>query len=172
MINMKNIKIFLVFSLTLFCLISATTCFADTARVGEIDQKRNRLIGYILSKQLPALHYSDKVFNDELARAAFHLYIKQLDYQKRYLLKKDVEQLEAFAPYIDNNLADGRITLPDAGYDILTERINLVQKMVGIMLQVTRWERDLLPGLLPIQFYQEILCPRLPHDSMASRWGN
>ncbi len=134
MINMKNIKIFLVFSLTLFCLISATTCFADTARVGEIDQKRNRLIGYILSKQLPALHYSDKVFNDELARAAFHLYIKQLDYQKRYLLKKDVEQLEAFAPYIDNNLADGRITLPDAGYDILTERINLVQKMVGIML--------------------------------------
>jgi carboxyl-terminal processing protease len=131
---MKNIKIFLVFCLALFFLTSSTITFGDTTKVGEIDQKRNRLIGYILSKQLPVLHFSDKVFNDELARAVFHLYIKQLDYQKRFLLKKDVQQLEAFAPYIDDNLADGRITLPDTGYDILNEKINLVQKMVGIML--------------------------------------
>lgn len=134
MIIMKNKKIFLVFYLTLLCLTFSTISFGDTTKGGEIDQKRNRLIGYILSKQLPSLHFSDKVFNDELARAAFHLYIKQLDYQKRFLLKKDVEQLEAFAPYIDDNLADGRITLPDAGFDILSERINLVQKMVGTML--------------------------------------
>jgi len=134
MIIMKNRKIFLVFYLVLICLTFSTTSFGDTSKTEGIDLKRNRLIGYILSKQLPSLHFSDKVFNDELARAVFHLYIKQLDYQKRFLLKKDVEQLEAFVPYIDDNLADGRITLPDAGYDILSERINLVQKMVGTML--------------------------------------
>lgn len=134
MIIMKNIKIFLVFYLTLLCLTFSTTSFADTPKGGETDQKRNRLIGYILSKQLPSLHFSDKVFDDDLARAVFHLYIKQLDYQKRFLLKEDVEQLEAFVPYISENLADGRITLPDAGYDILSEKINLVQKMVGGML--------------------------------------
>lgn len=134
MTNMKNIKIFLVFSLTLFFLASSTLSFGDTAQIGEIDQKRNRLIGYILSKQLPTLHFSDKTFNDELAGAAFNLYIKQLDYQKRFLLKKDVEQLEAFAPYIDDNLASGRITLPDAGYDLLSEKIDLVQKMVDGIL--------------------------------------
>ncbi len=134
MTNMKNIKIFLVFSLTLFFLASSTLSFGDTAQIGEIDQKRNRLIGYILSKQLPTLHFSDKTFNDDLAGAAFDLYIKQLDYQKRFLLKKDVEQLEAFAPYIDDNLANGRITLPDAGYDLLSEKIDLVQKMVDSML--------------------------------------
>ncbi|MGB3224477.1 MAG: carboxy terminal-processing peptidase [Desulforhopalus sp.] len=131
---MKNIKIFLVFSLTFFFLASSTLSFGDTAQIGEIDQKRNRLIGYILSKQLPSLHFSDKTFNDALAGAAFDLYIKQLDYQKRFLLKKDVEQLEAFAPYIDDNLANGRITLPDAGYDLLSEKIDLVQKMVDSML--------------------------------------
>jgi carboxyl-terminal processing protease len=135
---MKNIKIFLVFSLALFCLTSATLTFGNTTKEREVDQKRNRLIGYILSKQLPSLHFSDKLFNDDLARAAFNLYIKQLDYQKRFLLKKDVEQLEAFAPYIDNNLADGRITLPDTGYDILSEKIDLVQKMVGTMLASDR----------------------------------
>ena len=133
MIIMKIKQFFLVFYLTLLCLTLSTTSFAAT-NGGEIDQKRNRLIGYILSKQLPSLHFSDKVFNDELARAVFHLYIKQLDYQKRFLLKKDVEQLEAFVPYIDDNLADGRITLPDTGYDILSEKIDLVQKMAGVML--------------------------------------
>ena len=134
MILMKNKKIFWVFSLTLLCLTFSTISLADTAKVGAVDQKRNRLIGYILDKQLPALHFSDKVFNDELARSTFHLYIKQLDYQKRFLLKNDVEQLEAFAPYIDDNLVDGQTSLPDTGYDILTEKIDLVQKMVGIML--------------------------------------
>ena len=131
---MKNKKIFLVFYLTFFCLTFSTITFGDTAKVGDIDQKRNSIIGYILSKQLPSIHFSDKVFNDELSRAAFDLYIKQLDYQKRFLLKKDVEQLEVFAPYIDDNLANGRITLPDTGYDILSEKIDLVQKIVGFML--------------------------------------
>ena len=132
---MTNKKIFLVFYLIFSCLFFATLGFGDTAKYGEIDQKRNRLIGYILSKQLPALHFSDKVMGEKMSRATFYLYIKQLDYQKRFLLKKDVQQLEAFAPYIDDNLADGRITLPDAGYDILTEKIDLVQKMVGEMLE-------------------------------------
>ncbi len=134
MILMKNKKIVLVFCLILLCLNFSNICFGDTGKLGEVDQKRNRLIGYILSKQLPALHFSDKVMGDKLSQATFYLYIKQLDYQKRFLLKKDVQQLEAFAPYIDNNLADGQITLPDTGYDILTEKIDLVQKMVGEMM--------------------------------------
>jgi carboxyl-terminal processing protease len=135
---MKNKKIFLVFSLTLFSLFLAAITFGNNSKEDEVAQKRNRLIGYILSKQLPSLHFSDKLFNDDLARATFNLYIKQLDYQKRFLLKKDVEQLEAFAPYIDDNLVDGRITLPDTGYDILSEKIDLVQKMVGTMLASDR----------------------------------
>lgn len=131
---MKNKKIVLVFCFTLLSLTFSTIGFGDTAKPGTVDQKRNRLIGYILSKQLPALHFSDKAMGDELSMAAFNLYIKQLDFQKRFLLKKDVQQLEAFAPYIDDNLTDGHITLPDAGYDILTEKIDLVQKMAEKML--------------------------------------
>ncbi|WP_136806632.1 carboxy terminal-processing peptidase [Desulfosediminicola flagellatus] len=101
---------------------------------GEVDQKRNRLIGYMISRQLPVMHFSDKVMDDDLAEAAFTLYIKQLDYQKRFLLKKDVDQLRAFAPYIDDNLKRGSITLPDAGFSIINERIAQVEKMVEEIL--------------------------------------
>ncbi len=134
LLNMKIIRNFLVFHL-LVCLLSfSQVTNAAPGETGKVDQKRNRFIGYLLSKQLPGFHFSDKVVNDELAQAAFNLYIKQLDYQKRFLLKKDVEQLSAFAPYIDDNLANGRITLPDTGYDIITEKIDLVQKAVEAML--------------------------------------
>lgn len=115
-------------------LLLAAMASAAPGEAAKVDQKRNRFIGYLLSKQLPGLHFSDKVINDELALAAFHLYIKQLDYQKRFLLKKDVEHLRTFAPYIDDTLANGRITLPDTGYAIFNEKINLVQKAVDAML--------------------------------------
>lgn len=95
----------------------------------EIDSSRNKLIGYMLSKQLPVMHFSDKVMNDDLAYAAFDLYLKQLDYQKRFLLQSDVDKLSLLAPAIDNNLLEGDIVLPDVGYQILAERIKETKKM-------------------------------------------
>ena len=131
---MKNIKIFSLLSLVACLFLSFSICTAAINSNQEIDRKRNRLIGYILSKQLPPLHFSEKEVDDELSKAVFHLYIKQLDFQKRFLLKEDVKQLQAFEPYIDNNLAGGHISLPDTGYDILNEKINIVEDIVEKLL--------------------------------------
>lgn len=131
---MKNIKTFSFLSFAVFLFLSFSISNAAVNPSQEIDRKRNRLIGYILSKQLPPLHFSDKELDNELSKAAFDLYIKQLDFQKRFLLKEDVKQLEAFAPYIDNNLAGGHISLPDTGYDILSEKIDIVQDIVTELL--------------------------------------
>jgi len=101
----------------------------------EIDTSRNKLIGYMLSKQLPVMHFSDKVMNDDLAFAAFDLYLKQLDYQKRFLLQSDVDTLSVLAPGIDNNLLKGDIVLPDVGYGVLTERIKETKKISKELLK-------------------------------------
>jgi carboxyl-terminal processing protease len=98
------------------------------------DQKRNQLIGYMLDKQLPAIHFSDRKMNDSLSLAAFDLYLKQLDYQKRFLLSKDVKELRSFASHIVDNLEHGTIVLPATGYDIMGERIDQVEKMVEQIL--------------------------------------
>jgi carboxyl-terminal processing protease len=133
---MKRMKFFniIVYAVLLLC-VSSLYSEAAQDKFTEDDLKRDRLIAHIISKQLPVLHYSDKEFNDNLAMAVFQLYIKQLDYQKRFLLKSDVKQLEAFAPYIDDNMLSGRITLPETGYDILNEKIDVVQNMVEAMLE-------------------------------------
>lgn len=108
--------------------------FAEQSQAG-VDQKRNRFIGLMISRQLPAMHFSEKVVDDALAIDAFDLYIKQLDYQKRFLLKSDVEQLRSFAEHIDDNLYRGTISLPKTGFDILNERVGQVEKIAEEILQ-------------------------------------
>ena len=88
----------------------------------------------MLGKQLPVMHFSDKAMTDDLAFAAFDLYLKQLDYQKRFLLQSDVDRLSGLAPGIDNNLLRGSIVLPDVGYKILATRVDEVEKITVHLL--------------------------------------
>ncbi len=117
-----------------FGLTFATVSLANSGAEQGIDSSRNKLIGYMLGKQLPVMHFSDKEVDDDLAFAAFDLYIKQLDFQKRFLLQEDVNKLSVIAPAIDNNLLKGTIILPDLGYEILARRITEVEKMTGELL--------------------------------------
>lgn len=115
---------------SLFCLILFLSTSVAIAETG-VDEKRNELIGYMLYKQLPSIHFSDKDLDDNLADAAFDLYLKQLDYQKRFLLKRDAEELKGYAEKIDDNLKSGNTVLPEVGYTILSERIQQAKKIVA-----------------------------------------
>ncbi len=98
--------------------------------IQKVDQKRNQLIGYMLDKELPVVHFSHKEMNESLSLVAFDLYLKQLDYQKRFLLSSDVTVLRSFAPHIADNLERGTNVLPVTGYDIMKKRIGQIEKMV------------------------------------------
>ncbi len=111
-------------------LLAVSVCSAEAT----IDQKRNKLIGYMLYKQLPSIHFSDKEVDDELANASFDLYLKQLDFQKRFLLKDDVKELENYRFQIDDNLKKGTTVLPELGFNLLDQRIIEVEAMVKEIL--------------------------------------
>ncbi len=135
-INVVTLAILLIF-------IAASSCFAEAT----IDQKRNKLIGYMLYKQLPSIHFSDKEVDDELANATFDLYLKQLDFQKRFLLMADVRELEKYRYQIDDNLKKGTTAIPEAGYNLLAQRIVGVESIV----------REILAGkfdLVKAEFYE------------------
>jgi carboxyl-terminal processing protease len=100
----------------------------------EFNAGRNQLIAYILSHQLPTQHFSHEPFDDSLSRAAFDLFIRQLDPRKRFLLQSDIDQLTAFADHIDDELKRGRIVLADAGAEILNDRIRQVQKFIDPLI--------------------------------------
>lgn len=125
---MKNIYNSCVTTALFLTLLMPMFAVAE-ADIATIDSSRNKLLGYMLSKQLPVMHFSDKVMNDEFAFAAYDLYLKQLDYQKRFLLQSDVDRLSVLAPAMDNNLLNGTIALPEIGYEMLKERIEEVEKL-------------------------------------------
>jgi len=100
----------------------------------KFDPARNRLIEFMLSAQLPAQHFSHKTLKD-VSRAAFDLYLRQLDPRKRFLLKEDVQQLKSVAGHLTDKLRRGRVVLPDTGAALLNKRVHEVQAMLKRLME-------------------------------------
>ncbi len=131
---MKNrLSVFSCFILSVFLLFSSIDTGSANG-LATVDMGRNRMIGYMISKQLPGMHFSDKQMDDSLSRAAFDLYLKQLDFQKRFLLQQDIDILSTYSQSIDDELLRGRVTLPQKGFDLLNIRILQVEKMAAEIL--------------------------------------
>jgi carboxyl-terminal processing protease len=127
--RLKKILIIALLSLTL-----PTSGIALTKGEPDDQAARAKLLSYILRDQLSRHHYSSKPIDDELSRAAFALYLKQLDSQKRFLLQADVTQLNAYATRIDDEINSGRIELPKLGARLLDERVDKARKIVRELL--------------------------------------
>ena len=133
-VSMNRIRI-IIFALLLLFPASVSALSGKPAVQGDkFDKKRNDFIGFLLEKQLPVFHFSGKQFNEKLAQDAFRLYLKQLDFQKRFLLASDVETLRGYVPRIPTDIDQGTLTLPRIAADILQERIGQAGKMVTDIL--------------------------------------
>lgn len=95
----------------------------------DLDENRARLLTYVLRRQVEN-HFSGKNLDDNLSRAAFQLYVKQLDYQKRLLLAAEVDQLEVFADKIDDEVQSGRIVLAPQAFQLLSNSLERAEKLV------------------------------------------
>jgi carboxyl-terminal processing protease len=100
--------------------MNATT---PEANPDEMDQNRTRLLTYVLKRQVEN-HFSGKGIDDTLSFAAFELYLKQLDYQKRLLLAEEVSQLEIFKDRIDDEVQSGRVDLAPLAFRLLGNSIS------------------------------------------------
>ncbi|MCF6238549.1 MAG: carboxy terminal-processing peptidase [Candidatus Marinimicrobia bacterium] len=100
----------------------------------ETDQNRTRLLAYVLKRQVEN-HFSGKPIDDELSRAAFYLYLKQLDYQKRLLLAAEVDQLKIFEDRIDDEMKSGRVILAPLAYRLLGNSVARAERLVDKILE-------------------------------------
>ncbi len=115
-------------------LITALPAFS-AAEPAQFDMDRARLLSFILRGQINQNHYSQKPIDDELSKAAFDLYIKQLDGQKRFLLKSDMDQLQPYATRIDDEINRGRLELASLGARIMAKRVPQVEKIAAELIK-------------------------------------
>ncbi len=100
----------------------------------KIEENRAKLLSYMIVNDLGKYHFAGKKIDDELSRAAFKVYLKQLDPQKRYLIKQDVESLNVYADRIDDEMRAGNMQLPVRVSEILGQRIPVIREMVRDIL--------------------------------------
>ncbi len=125
--------------LLLACILLLLGVGASTAAVyrepDSFERSRQQLLAYLLSQQLTRNHFRDQPLDDLFSTKAFSLYLQQLDSQKRFLLKEDVELLRDYKFLIDDEMLSGRLNLPHVGADLHRRRIDDAELLVQEILE-------------------------------------
>jgi carboxyl-terminal processing protease len=67
------------------------------------ETNRAKLLTFLIRNSLESNHFAQKI-DDKTSEAAFGLYLKQLDFQKRILLMEDVVNLRKYSRLMDDEM--------------------------------------------------------------------
>ncbi len=101
---------------------------------GGYEYNRARLLAYVLRQDLETFHFTHRKFDKKLSEDAFGLFLKQLDSQKHFLLKEDVDRLKTYSGHIDDEIKSAQMELPDAAAQIMEKRGVRAREMVKDIL--------------------------------------
>ena len=107
--------------------------YSFAATEPDFAQNRTRVLTYVLRQQVNH-HFSGKPIDDNLSKGAFQLYLKQLDYQKRFLLDSEAKQLRAYEQQIDDEIMVGRIQLVPLAERLMSQGITRAERLVRQLL--------------------------------------
>src|ERR1700741_2688612 len=68
---------------------------------------KNQILMDMLMSALNQAHYTPLKVNDEFSEKAFNLYLKRLDYSKKFLMQSDVDALSKYRRSIDDEVNSG-----------------------------------------------------------------
>ncbi len=89
---------------------------------GQKEKVTMKLMDEILKE-----HYSGGDFNPTFSTNAFNLYLKNLDYYKRFLLKEDIDNLGRFETQMGEDFLEADTSILDASRAIMNKRIKDVR---------------------------------------------
>ena len=94
-------------------------------------QSRQRLILDILMEGLTASHYSPMNIDDNFSEKLFDLYLKRLDFNKKFLLESDINQLSVYRKKIDDEIRNGTFEMFLMSNQLISKRILEREMKIG-----------------------------------------
>jgi carboxyl-terminal processing protease len=88
------------------------------------DLRKDRVLLEVLMKSLENSHFQPKQVNDEFSEDVYELYLERLDFNKRFLLKDDVKELERHKFQLDDQIRSGSYEFFDRSYELYSKRTN------------------------------------------------
>jgi carboxyl-terminal processing protease len=131
---LKKVRFYLLGVILLLAVTGSWAGLSSQGSTEDLSQLRIRLLTHLIRQQMTVNHFSHKSLDDNLSAAAFHLYVQQLDYQKRFLTRTDIDQLDSYRNRIDDAIVRGELELPEIGARLLRLRIENVSDMVAEIL--------------------------------------
>jgi len=120
------------FLITGICVLTLLICTAFLS--GKEPDKY-----YVQSKLMMTVirqeHFKPQNLNDVFSKKVFDLYIKELDVNKRFLLKADYEELKEFQTNIDNELRSGTFRFFEVASRLLKTRVFEAENIAQTILK-------------------------------------
>ncbi|OFY84275.1 MAG: tail-specific protease [Bacteroidetes bacterium RIFCSPLOWO2_12_FULL_35_15] len=117
---LKNKKLLLLIPVALVAIFSYAFIATQTDKDQAIDQ--------ILMQSLKTMHYSPKEINDDFSQKVFKLYTQRLDYNKKFLIQSDIDDLKKMDRSIDDDITAGKFTFFEKSFEIINKRIDEAQE--------------------------------------------
>ena len=73
---------------------------------------------------LSDVHYHPDEINDDFSEKVYDLYLKRLDFSKKFLTKDDIAKLSKYKYLIDDEIKANSYEFFDVSYDMVTKRID------------------------------------------------
>lgn len=119
----------------IFSAISIVLVVACGAVAVKNQKENNEPVVFDLTyKLLDNLHYNKQTLNDEFSKNVFEVFLENIDPNKRFLLKKDVEKLEKSKFKIDDAIKTKDLSFFETYENLIVKRESEAQKIVFELL--------------------------------------
>ncbi|MCX6350771.1 MAG: carboxy terminal-processing peptidase [Bacteroidetes bacterium] len=87
----------------------------------EVD--KNQTLLNVMIQGLTFGHFQPQEINDEFSHKVYDLFLKRIDYNKRFLLKEDIEKLNQYRNQLDEETSQGSYEFFNIAVEILKQRM-------------------------------------------------
>ncbi len=147
-------------------LIGFVLIIAFAAYKIQDDSSKNKVILEAVTQSLKVNHFESKKYNDSFSEKAYELYLERLDYNKRFLIKPDIDKLSLYRERIDDEIKNSSYTFFDLSYSLIEKGIAEAEKFYpGILDEPFDFKRNETIELDP-----EKIDFAADYDELNNRW--
>ena len=108
--------------LLLTLLLAFASCSFTTKKIDDNDDK-DKLLVKLITYVIEQGHFSPKDINDAFSENVYQDYLNQIDPFKRYFLKSDIKEFDAYKKELDDQIKDYDVSFFNLTHERLLQRI-------------------------------------------------
>lgn len=117
-----------------FTILPAAVILMVFAGFKAANPGKKDVLMQLIMQSLVSNHYSSQDVNDEFSTQVYDLYLKRLDYSKRFLTQADVNKLKKYRLKIDDDVRNGEQEFFTEAVNLITRRTKEAQKYYQAIL--------------------------------------